>query len=108
MKRIISLLALLPLPAMATESSMLCKTSGGMYVDIVSVSKDSSSVLVQLDGGTFFNGHAAFTDPQLVVTVPFDQGLFFISWDVRSNQGSSMMMMGSKKAVENIECRFRK
>lgn len=100
-------LFLLPSVAFATQSSMLCKTDKNEFIDIVATDKSPTDVLVQINGGPFYNGAAAYSDENLLVTVQFTTGIFLLNYSAKTNSGVSMLTLNGQKVASTIQCTFR-
>ena len=108
MKRLlIALLLMAPSTAYATQSSILCKTDTGDYVDVVSKGEHTNDVLVQVNGGKFFDGHSLLMNNILIVTVDFIEGGLMMNMDV-SGKGDMLMALKDKNARYTLNCKFRK
>ena len=108
MKRLlIALLLLAPSAAYATQSSILCKTDTDDYIDVVSKGERTNDVLVQINGGKFFDGHSLLMNNILIVTVDFIEGGLMMNMDV-SGKGDMLMSVKDKNARYTLNCKFRK
>jgi hypothetical protein len=94
--------------AHAEQTSILCKTFDTKeFVDIVSKGEKTNSVLVQFNGGKFFDGFSVFDDPMFKVVVPFDAGSAVLIWDVRKQKGGIVLSDKDGPQVHEIACVFR-
>jgi len=108
MKRIlIGTLLLYSTVANATQSSVICKTDTGDYIDIVSKGEQTNDVLVQVNGGKFYDGHSMLMNNMLIVTVDFIEGGMMLNMDL-SGKGDMLMALKDKNARYSLHCNFRK
>jgi hypothetical protein len=102
------LLALLPATAHATQTSIICKTlDSNEYIDIVSKGEKTNDVLVQINGGPFYDGTTMLMNDTLIVTVSFVGGGLIVTYDVKG-KSSLMIAINEEKQFHNLSCRFRK
>lgn len=102
-----SLLCLLPTVASAAQSSMICKTNdSNEYIDIVSKGKATNDVLVQLNGGTFYDGNSMLMGDLLIITVSFDEGGMILTFDPKG-KSNLMISLKDQKQYHELTCRFR-
>lgn len=110
MKRLViaAIIWLLPNLAYATQTSMICKTTEtNEYIDIVSKSAKTNEVLVQINGGKFFDGSSMIINDLLIITVPLVEGGILIIYS-RSELGTFMMSIDDQNQSHKISCKFRK
>jgi hypothetical protein len=107
MKRLWGLLAFLPMAAHATQSSLICKTNDtSEYIDVVSKGENTNDVLVQINGGKYFDGTTMLMNTSLIVTVTFTTGGMILVYDY-AGKSSVMMAVDNQKQFHDIVCRFR-
>ena len=108
MKRLLLALALLvPSSAYATQTSILCKTTdSNEYIDIVSKGAQTNDVLVQINGGAFYDGSSVYMNGILIVTVSFDEGGLILNYNPKGTS-SLIIAIKDKKQIHDVTCRFR-
>lgn len=109
MKRIIACaLLILPNIAHAEQTSLICKTNDtNEYIDIVSKGANTNDVLVQVNGGRFFDGTSMLMNDVLIITVSFTDGGLIVTSDIKG-KSSLMISRNNEKQVHDLTCRFRK
>ena len=99
--------ALLPVTANATQTSIICKTTDtNEYIDIVSKGEHTNDVLVQVNGGRFFDGTTMLMNDTLIVTVSFTTGGMIITYDTKG-KSTLMIAINDEKQFHKMNCRFR-
>jgi hypothetical protein len=107
MKRLIlAAMLMIPVAANATQSSMICKTDSNEYVDVVTKGERTNDVLVQINGGKFFDGHSLMLGSILVVTVELEDGGILINLGTAGN-GNIIIAVGDKVQTHKMNCKFR-
>ena len=100
--------AMTPLAAKAEQASLLCKTTDtDEIIDIVSMSGSKHAVLVQINGGKYFEGESRFEDPFFFVFVRFDQGGLALKYNVKAEFGRVGVDLNGKRQIHPIICAFR-
>jgi hypothetical protein len=93
--------------ALADQSSVLCKTTDtNEYIDIVSKSATTNDVLIQINGGNYFDGSSMMMGKLLIVTATFRDGGFILNLKPDSS-GSMMISISDKFQTHPVSCRFR-
>lgn len=106
-KAIIALLALMPTVANATQTSFICKTDTDEYIDVVSKGEHTNDVLVQINGGKFYDGHSVLMNNVLIIIVDFVEGGVMLNMDT-TGKGDMLMAIKDKNARYSLQCKFRK
>lgn len=105
---VVGLLIVLIVNAKAEQTSILCKTYDTKeFIDIVTKGSKTNDVLVQFNGGKFFDGFSSFDDPLFRVIVPFDDGNAILLWNVREQKGGIVMTRPNDSQIHEIACIFR-
>lgn len=107
LKRIlIAAMCLSPSLSHATQSSMLCKTDTNEYIDVVSKGEQTNDVLVQINGGRFFDGHTLLMNGVLIVIVDFIGGGMMLNMQA-SGEGNMIISLNEKTQSHTVKCQFR-
>lgn len=105
---VVGLLILLIVEAKAEQTSILCKTYDTKeFIDIVSKGEKTNDVLVQFNGGKFFDGVSSYDSPVFKVIVPFDNGNAILVWNVKDQKGGVILTGEKDPQVHEIACIFR-
>lgn len=106
-KRILIAAALIaPIAAHAENASLLCQTTDTKeMIDIVDIG--DHRVLVQVQGGTFYEGAAKFEDPILYVVVTFSNGAIALKYNVATKTGKLGAEINDERQVHDVLCQFR-
>jgi len=94
--------------ARAEQISIICKTEDTKeFIDIVAKSERTNDVLVQFNGGKFFDGFSSFEDPIFKVIIPFDDGTALIAYNVETQKGGVITTLSKDRQFHKLECAFR-
>lgn len=108
MKRLLAATMLIPSFAHAEQTSIICKTKEtNEYIDIVSTGKNTNDVLLQVQGGKFYDGVSSFNDPIFKVIVPFDTGSAILVYNFKTNEGAFALSLGKDIQTQEVFCAFR-
>ena len=93
--------------AWATQTSFFCKSlTTTDVIDVVSKGERTNDVLVQIDGGKFFDGNTVLLGKILIVTVSFDNGGLILSYNT-SGPSSLIIANDGKQTTLDLKCQFR-
>lgn len=106
MKWLLGLVALLPAAAQAEQVSMLCRTETNEFIDVVAKGTNNE-VLLQINGGKFFEGFASYQDPVLRIVVPLDDGTMVLGYNIKAETALFITSISNKKQSFNAICKFR-
>lgn len=103
--RILLAFLLMITPASAAQISILCKIKNtNEFIQVVSKNRSTNDVLVQIDGGTFYDGFSSFDDPFFKVVIPFDAGSGILIYNFKKDEGGFAISINNKRRTDEIDC----